>query len=63
MTLDDDELRTARTLPSAVYSDPATYEHERRAIFAREWQLVGFRPQLQERGDYIAHDVAGWRIS
>ena len=62
MTLDGDELRTARTLPAAVYSDPAAYEHERHAIFAKEWQLVGFRPDLQQRGDYIAHDVAGWRI-
>ncbi|MGZ4755142.1 MAG: aromatic ring-hydroxylating oxygenase subunit alpha [Acidimicrobiia bacterium] len=57
-----DELRRATTLPAASYHDPEVYERERHAIFATEWQLAGFRPHLQEPGEYITHDVAGWRV-
>jgi choline monooxygenase len=57
-----DGLRNATTLPASMYHDPAVYEHERRAIFATEWQLAGFRPHLREPGDYLAHDVAGYRV-
>jgi choline monooxygenase len=57
-----DGLRNATTLPASAYHDPAVYEHERRAIFATEWQLAGFRVHLQQTGDYIAHDVAGFRV-
>jgi choline monooxygenase len=62
VTFDADELRHATTLPATAYFDPAVYEQERHAIFAREWQLAGFRAHLQNTGDYIAHDIAGWRI-
>src|SRR5262249_39492632 len=57
-----DDLRRAATLPASAYHDPAVYERERHAVFAREWQLAGFRAQLHEPGDYVAHDVAGWRV-
>jgi choline monooxygenase len=50
------------TLPATMYTDPAVYEHERRAIFGRQWQLAGFRAQLREPGDYVRHDFAGWSI-
>jgi phenylpropionate dioxygenase-like ring-hydroxylating dioxygenase large terminal subunit len=56
------DLRNATTLPASAYHDPAVYEHERRAIFAREWQLAGFRAQLRPPGDFVAHDVAGWQV-
>jgi choline monooxygenase len=62
VTLDADGLHTASTLHASAYHDPAIYERERHAIFGREWQLVGFRPHLREPGDYVAHDVAGWRV-
>lgn len=62
MTLDADGLRTATTLPARAYFDSAVYEQERQAIFAAEWQLAGFRAHLHDPGDYIAHDVAGWRV-
>ena len=62
MTLDAGSLRSATTLPAAMYHEPGPYERERRAIFATEWQLAGFRPHLREPGDYVTHDVAGWRV-
>ncbi len=45
-----------------MYTDPAVYERERHAVFARQWQLAGFRTQLREPGDYVRHDFAGWTI-
>src|SRR5262245_18532240 len=62
VTPDAEELRKATTLPAVAYHDPAIYERERRAVFAREWQLAGFRVHLQQPGDFVAHDVAGWPV-
>jgi len=50
------------TLTAAEYVDPAVYERERQAVFARQWQLAGFRAQLQLPGDYVQHHFAGWWI-
>jgi choline monooxygenase len=50
------------TLAAAMYTDPSVYEHERGAVFGRQWQLAGFRAQLREPGDYVRHDFAGWTI-
>jgi choline monooxygenase len=50
------------TLPARAYVDGATYERERHAVFARQWQLAALRVQLREPGDYCAHDFAGWRV-
>ena len=36
----DDDIRRARTLPSAFYRDPAVFERVRERVFARSWQLV-----------------------
>lgn len=57
-----EDLRRATTLPAVSYHDPSTYERERHAIFAREWQLAGFRAQLRGRGDFAASSVAGWPV-
>jgi choline monooxygenase len=51
-----------RTLPAAWYHEPAVFEQERRAIFAREWLYVGRAGQLRRRGDYVAVDVCGWPV-
>src|SRR3954451_5940407 len=52
----------ARTLPATAYHDAGWYAAERQAVFAAEWQLAGFRAQLQEPGDYVTHEVAGWSV-
>ena len=51
-----------RTLPVRYYTDPAYYEVERREIFAKEWQCVGFDYQLARPGDCLTETVAGWPI-
>jgi choline monooxygenase len=50
------------TLAADAYVDPAAYERERHAVFAREWQLTGFRAQLRAPGDYVQHTIAGWPV-
>jgi choline monooxygenase len=58
----DPELAKAVTLPASWYHDPAVYERERHAVFAREWLLVARRDQLRAPGDYVATEVAGWPV-
>src|ERR1700733_10004368 len=54
------ELSTS--LPVSYYTDPAHYPSERREIFGKEWQCVGFEHQVQRSGDYFTEIVAGWPI-
>lgn len=51
-----------RTLPVRYYTDPSYYEVERREIFGKEWQCVGFEYQLERPGDCLTETVAGWPI-
>ena len=50
------------SLPASYYVDPAYYEIERKEIFAKEWQCVGFDYQVARPGDYFTEVVAGWPI-
>ncbi len=50
------------TLPAHAYVASDVYERERHTVFARQWQLAGFRAQLPEPGDYVAHAFAGWEV-
>ena len=52
-------IATASTLPSRYYLDPAILERERERIFARTWQVVGWREQAAKPGDYFTFDLAG----
>lgn len=46
------------TMPSRYYTDPAVYEREKQAIFARTWHYVGHESQLRGPGDYLTLDLA-----
>ncbi|MEY2451907.1 MAG: choline monooxygenase [Acidimicrobiaceae bacterium] len=50
------------TLPGSWYGDPAVHELERGRIFGREWLFFGFAERLQQPGEYVAAEVAGWNI-
>jgi choline monooxygenase len=50
------------TLPASWYGDPGIHARERRSIFGREWLFLGFAQGLQEPGDYLAANVAGWNV-
>jgi choline monooxygenase len=50
------------TAPVALYRDPAIFERERRAIFARSWQFFGLAADLVRAGDYLSDVLAGFPI-
>ncbi|MDB5444840.1 MAG: Rieske (2Fe-2S) protein [Phenylobacterium sp.] len=43
----------AETLPPQCYADPAFFEFEKNAIFAKEWLCVGRVEWLKQRGDFF----------
>lgn len=49
-------------LDARYYVEPALYERERQAVFARSWQMLGPAAQLAEAGDYLAVEIAGWKV-
>ncbi len=55
-----DDLARASTLPAAWYGgDPGIWEKERRAIFGREWLMVGRADEVPEPGSYVTAEIAG----
>ena len=57
------EIEPAATvLGAAAYVDPARYEAERRAVFAREWTAVGTASQVAVPGTYLSVLVAGFPL-
>lgn len=52
-------IASASTLASRYYFDPEVLEQERERIFARTWQVVGWREQAPFAGDYFTFDLAG----
>lgn len=51
-----------RTLPAALYRDPAAYDRERTGVFRACWQFLGHESEAASAGDYLAGDVAGWPV-
>src|SRR5262249_34218506 len=56
---DPQPLATALALPAPLYTDPVLAERERKAVFARSWQLVAHAEQLSVAGDHVVTDVGG----
>jgi len=52
-------IRRARALEARRYVGESAHETDRRAVFARSWQLVAYREQLAEAGDHVVEDLAG----
>jgi choline monooxygenase len=52
----------AITAPVDLYRDPAVFERERVAIFARSWQFLGLEADLVRPGDYLAETLAGYPV-
>ena len=47
------------TLPARAYTDPAWFEREMEAVFARMWLAAGRDGELQAPGAFVRRDVAG----
>ncbi len=54
-----DPLEKAFTIPAPWYFDKRIEELERSSVFAANWQMVGRRDQVSERGEYFTIDVNG----
>lgn len=50
------------TLPARLYGDPDAWARERQAVFAHSWLCLGHQAEALEAGDWIAADIAGWRL-
>jgi choline monooxygenase len=55
-------LSHAHALPARYYTDPAVEALDRRAVFARSWQLVGHESALAGVGDHVVTEIAGLPI-
>lgn len=52
-------LAEASTIPASWYVDARITDLERRAVFARSWQMAGRADQVREPGQYITCELAG----
>jgi choline monooxygenase len=52
----------SRNLPAAYYVDPAVHQAERQSIFRRAWHLVGPEDHVAAPGQYVAVELAGWKV-
>lgn len=52
-------LECAFALPARFYRDAAGAELDRRAVFARGWQLLARADQLANPGDHVVGEIAG----
>ena len=50
------------SLPQGLYNDPAAYEFDLKAIFARHWMLAGFEVELPKPGTYLALSIGPWPV-
>ena len=49
----DPDIRTARTLPSVVYHDPAIFDAQKESVFARSWHFVGDTHRVKAPGHVL----------
>lgn len=54
--------RPGYSLPQRLYNDPAIFEFDLEAIFARSWLHVGFEIELPKPGAYLALSVGPWPV-
>ena len=52
-------LASASALPAPLYTEAAYAERERKAVFARSWQLVAHAEPLRNPGDHTITEVGG----
>jgi phenylpropionate dioxygenase-like ring-hydroxylating dioxygenase large terminal subunit len=47
------------TLPRTLFTDPDVFEHEKEAIFRRQWLAIARSAELAEPGDYLTYELLG----
>jgi choline monooxygenase len=53
------ELASATALPARFYHGKCSHALDRRAVFARSWQLMGPASRLDAPGDHVVGEIAG----
>jgi choline monooxygenase len=49
-------------LPPEIYTDAGVFARERQRIFRTHWQMLGPAAQVAEPGQYVAAEIAGWKV-
>ncbi|TXL80281.1 Rieske (2Fe-2S) protein [Vineibacter terrae] len=49
-------------LPARLYLEPDAFTHERQALFAHAWQMLGRADALAATGDYVCQILGGWPV-
>jgi phenylpropionate dioxygenase-like ring-hydroxylating dioxygenase large terminal subunit/ferredoxin-NADP reductase len=52
-----DSMRAGWQLPARLYSDPAAFEVERKAVFSHAWQYIGRESDVSAAGAYLTAQV------
>ncbi|MEP7097687.1 MAG: SRPBCC family protein [Dokdonella sp.] len=52
-------LASATALPASYYAGDSAAALDRRAVFARSWQLAAHTAQLDDPGDHVVTEIAG----
>jgi len=55
----DSDISRAWSIPAPFYTDPSVFAQERKQVFARTWQVVGHRRQVEKPGDFFTTDLLG----
>ncbi len=53
---------TSGSLPARLYLEPDAFTHERQALFAHAWQMLGRADALAATGDYVCQILGGWPV-
>ncbi len=56
------ERRAGHSLPQAFYSDPAIFDFDLHAIYARSWLLAGFEIELPKRNSTLSLMIGRWPV-
>ena len=49
-------------LPAGFYTDPSTFQVERRMIFANNWLYAAHLAEMPNAGDFVACEIAGFPL-
>ena len=55
----NDSNEPVRSLAPRYYVDPAMFDLERDAVFARTWQFAGYASNVEQPGNYFSLTIAG----
>jgi choline monooxygenase len=50
-------LSDARTIPGSWYTEARVWEHEKRSVFGRTWQVVARASQVERAGQYVTAQI------